>query len=86
MRPCGPCGSGLALLGAGFGGTVSRKRRWFLGLLLGSFLTLILLQAGCGTTATTTTTTGTPAGTYTVTVSAASGAATRTTTVQLVVQ
>jgi hypothetical protein len=78
--------SGLALLGAGIGGKLSRKRRWVLGLLLGGFLTLILLQAGCGTKAATTTTTGTPAGTYTVTVSAASGSATRTTTVQLVVQ
>ncbi len=78
--------SGLAFLGLGIGGTLSRKRRLALGLLLGGFLTLILLQAGCGTTTPFTTTTGTPAGTYTVTVTASTGSATRTTTVQLVVQ
>lgn len=77
--------SGLALLGAGVGGSMSRKRRWLLGALLGGFLTLILFLPGCGTTATTTTTTGTPPGNYEVTVSATSGSATRTTTVQLTV-
>jgi hypothetical protein len=76
--------SGLAFFG--IGGKMSRRRRWLIGLAAGFFLTLILLQAGCGTTAPTTTTTGTPAGTYNLTVTATSGAATRTTTVQLVVQ
>ena len=78
--------SGLAFLGVGVGGVMSRKRRLLLGLMLGGFLTLLLFQAGCGTSAPTTTTTGTPAGTYTLTVNATSGTATRTTTVQLVVQ
>jgi hypothetical protein len=92
FRPGGPLYagwlpvSGLALLGFGVGGKRSRKRRWLLGLALGGFLTLMLLQAGCGNSTTTTTTTGTPAGTYTLTVSATSGTATRTTTVQLIVQ
>ncbi len=79
--------SGLALLGAGIGGKISRKRRLLMGVLLAGFLTLILFQAGCGSSSTTTTTTGTPAGTYTVTVNATSGNdAVRTTTVTLVVQ
>ena len=78
--------SGLALLGFGAGTKSSRRRRWLAGLLLGGFFTLLLLQAGCGTTAATTMTSGTPAGSYTLTINAASGSATRTTTVQLVVQ
>ena len=92
FRPGGPLYagwlplSGLALLGVGVGGKLSRQRRWLLGLALGGFLTLMLSQAGCGNSTTTTTTTGTPAGTYTLTVSASSGTATRTTTVQLIVQ
>jgi len=78
--------SGLALLGVGIGGKMSRRRRLLIGLLLVGFFSMMLFQAGCGSSSTTTTTTGTPAGTYIVTVSAISGGATRTTTVTLVVQ
>lgn len=78
--------SGLALLGAGLGGKLSRRRRWLIGLLTGVMLALILLLPGCHSAATVTTTTGTPAGTYAVTVNAVSGNATRTTLVTLVVQ
>jgi hypothetical protein len=78
--------SGLALLGAGIGSKMSRRRRLLIGLLLGGFFSMILFQAGCSSTSSTTTTTGTPAGTYIVTISAISGSATRTTTVTLVVQ
>ena len=78
--------SGLALLGAGLGGKLSRRRRWFIGLFTGVMLALMLLLPGCHTAATVTTTTGTPAGTYAVTVNAVSGTATRTTLVTLVVQ
>jgi len=78
--------SGLALLGAGLGGTLSRKRRWLIGLLTGVILAFILLLPACHTAAPVTTTTGTPAGTYVVTVNAVSGNATRTTLVTLVVQ
>ena len=76
--------SGLALLGVGMG-RGSRKRRAFMGILLGGFFGLVLFQASCSSTKTTTTTTGTPAGTYIVTVSATSGA-TRNATVTLIVQ
>ena len=66
--------SGLAFLGLGVGGTMSRKRRVALGLLIGTFFVLVFLQAGCGSSSTgTTTTTGTPAGKYTFTVTASSG-------------
>jgi len=66
--------SGLAFLGLGIGGTMSRKRRALLGFLAGAFSVLIFLQAGCGSKSSgTTTTTGTPAGTYTFTVTASSG-------------
>ena len=78
--------SGLALLGVGVGGKLSRRRRLLMGLFLGGLFTLILFLPGCHTAATVTTTTGTPAGTYTVTVNAVSGNATRTTLVTLVVQ
>ena len=78
--------SGLALLGAGLGGKLSRRRRWLIALFTGTMLALILLLPGCHTAATVTTTTGTPAGTYAVTVNAVSGNATRTTLVSLVVQ
>jgi hypothetical protein len=77
----------LPILGIGLAGAgISRKRRWLLGLFLGTLAGVALLQAGCGgSSSSTQTTTGTPAGTYTVTVNATSGA-TRTTTVQLTVQ
>jgi uncharacterized repeat protein (TIGR01451 family) len=75
---------GLALIGVGISG-VSRKRRVGMAMLLVGFFSLIVFQAGCGSTKTVTTTTGTPAGTYIVTVSATSGA-TRNATVTLVVQ
>ena len=77
---------GLALAGTGIGGSVSRKRRLLMGLILVGFFSLVVFLPGCGTTPPTTTTTGTPAGTYIITVSATSGSATRTTTFQLVVQ
>lgn len=75
---------GLTLLGVGIG-SGSKKRRALMGLLLGCFFGLVLLQAGCGSSSTTNTT-GTPAGTYVVTVTASSNEATRSTTVNLVVQ
>jgi hypothetical protein len=79
--------SGLAFLGLGVGGTMSRRRRILLGLVVGMFVTMILAQAGCGSSdKTTTTTTGTPAGTYTFTVTATSSAFSRSQTAQLIVQ
>jgi hypothetical protein len=78
---------GLALLGLGIGGKISRKRRLLIGLLLGGLLSLIVFQAACGASSTPTPPTGgTPAGTYTVTVTGTSGSASRTTSVTLVVQ
>jgi hypothetical protein len=74
--------SGLAVIGTG----ISRKRRMLLGIFFSMVVSMVLLQAGCGSSKkSTTTTTGTPAGTYTVTVNATSGSATRTTTVRLTV-
>ena len=78
--------SGMAFLGLGFGGKMSRKRRFFTGMIVAGFLTFILFQAGCSSSSSTTTTTGTPAGTYTITVDATSGSASRSTTVTLIVQ
>jgi hypothetical protein len=83
--------SGLFLLGIGIGNMgigkkMSRKRRGLLGLILGAFLALLLLQAGCGSSKKIPITTGTPAGTYSITVTATSGSATRTQPIQLVVQ
>jgi len=78
--------SGMAFLGLGIGGRMSRRRQIFLGLMLAAFFSLVFFQAGCGSSSTTSTTTGTPAGTYTLTVNATSGTATRTTTVTLIVQ
>ncbi|MFI5069954.1 MAG: SBBP repeat-containing protein [Terriglobales bacterium] len=78
--------SGMAFLGLGIGGKMSRKRRALVGLVLGGFLALVLFQAGCSSKSTTSTTTGTPAGTYVIAVDATSGSVTRTTTVTLIVQ
>jgi hypothetical protein len=79
--------SGLAFLGFGIGGAMSRKRRAALGLLIGSFFVLMFLQVGCGSSSSsTTTTTGTPAGTYTFTVTATSGSASRTQIATITVQ
>jgi len=83
--------SGLFLLGVGIGGMgigkkMSRQRRGLRGLILGAFLALLLLQAGCGSNKSKPITTGTPAGTYPITVTATSGLATRTQSIQLVVQ
>jgi hypothetical protein len=78
--------SGLALLGLGIRGGKSRRRRLLLTVMLGSFFSLVLFQAGCGSSSTTNTTTGTPAGTYNLTVTATSGTATRTQQIILVVQ
>ncbi|HTZ95087.1 MAG TPA: SBBP repeat-containing protein [Terriglobales bacterium] len=75
---------GLTFLGVGIG-SGSKKRRALMGLLLGCFFGLVLLQAGCGSSSTTNTT-GTPAGTYVVTITASSNEASRSTTVNLVVQ
>ncbi len=78
--------SGMAFLGLGAGVRMSRRKRVLMGLLLGGFFALVLIQAGCGSSSTTSTTTGTPAGTYPITVDATSGTASRTTIVTLVVQ
>jgi len=78
--------SGMAFLGLGIGGKMSRKKRALMGVLIAGFLALVLFQAGCGSSSTTSTTTGTPAGTYLIAVDATSGSATRTTTVTLIVQ
>ncbi len=78
--------SGLALLGFGLGTKKSLRRSLLLTVLLGGFFSLILFQAGCGSSTTTSTTTGTPAGTYNLTVTATSGTATRTQQIVLVVQ
>lgn len=77
---------GLGLLMGGFAGRNRGSRRALLGLLLGGFFTLSLLQAGCGSSSSVSTTTGTPAGTYSVTVDATSGSAVRSSTIRLVVQ
>jgi uncharacterized repeat protein (TIGR01451 family) len=77
---------GLALLGAGIGGS-SRRRRWLGGLLLGGVLGPMLFLAACGSNKNAATPTGgTPAGSYVVTVTARSNLATRTTSLTLVVQ
>ena len=79
--------SGLAFFGLGIGGTMPRRRRVLLGLVVGMFLTFVLVQAGCGSSnKTTTTVTGTPAGTYNFTVTATSSAFNRSQTAQLIVQ
>jgi uncharacterized repeat protein (TIGR01451 family) len=79
--------SGLALLGVGLGGRVSRKRRLLTALLLGGLFALILFQPACGSKSHTSITSGTPAGTYPVTISATSGTnAVRTALVTLTVQ
>ena len=78
--------SGLALLGVGIGGKKSLRRRLLFTILLGGFFSLVLFQAGCGSSTSTSTTTGTPAGTYNLTVTATSGTATRTQQIIMVVQ
>jgi hypothetical protein len=69
--------SGMALLGVGLGslgtGRKGSRRRLLMQALVGAFLTLVLFQAGCGTTASTPTTTGTPVGNYLFTVTGTSG-------------
>jgi uncharacterized repeat protein (TIGR01451 family) len=79
--------SGLGLLGMSIGGTISRKRRVVMALLIGAVFALIGLQSACGSSSTTpTTVTGTPAGTYNLTLTATSGTASRTFPVTLIVQ
>ena len=79
--------SGLALVGLGMSGTMSRKRRLLGGLVFAGFVSLMLLQAGCGTSGTTPTpVSGTPAGTYPITITATSGTVPHSATVQLVVK
>src|SRR5581483_7385337 len=57
--------SGLGLLGMSVGGTISRKRRVVMALLIGAVFALIGLQSACGSSSSTpTTVSGTPAGTY----------------------
>jgi Beta-propeller repeat len=77
---------GLAIFGAGLGGTLSRKRRVVGGLLVLLVLTLIAMQPACSHSSSTTLSSGTPAGTYDVTVSATSGTYNQTQQIQLVVQ
>jgi hypothetical protein len=78
--------SGLALLGLGIGGKVSRRRKLLAGLCVAAVLVMIGLQAGCGSSRQTTLTSGTPAGTYTLTVTATSGSIAHATSFTLVVQ
>ncbi len=78
--------SGLALIGVGVGGKMSRRQRWLMGIVLAGFFALVLFQAGCGSSSSVTTTTGTPAGTYNFSVNAKSGTITRTMPIQIVVQ
>ena len=79
--------SGLAFLGIGIGGKNSRRRRVLSALLVSGFLSLILFQAGCGSsTSTPILSTGTPAGTYTITITATSGTQPHSASVQLVVK
>ena len=77
--------SGLALLGVGFGGKITRKRYGLLALLLAGFIGLIVFQAGCSSSRSTNITTGTPAGTYPLTITSTSGSASRTFPIALVV-
>ena len=77
--------SGLALLGVGFGGKITRKRHGLLALLLAAFMGLIVFQAGCSSSRSTNITTGTPAGTYPLTITSTSGSASRTFPIALVV-
>ena len=78
--------SGLALLGLGIGGKISRRRKWLAGLCVAAVLVMIGLQAGCGSSNQTSVTSGTPAGTYTLTVTATSGSIAHATSFTLVVQ
>lgn len=78
--------SGLALLGLGIGGKVSRRRKWFGGLLVAAVLVLIGFQAACSSSSQTSVTSGTPAGTYTLTVTGTSGTVSHATSFTLVVQ
>ena len=78
--------SGLALLGLGIGGKISRRRKWLAGLCVAAVLVMIGLQAGCGSSRQTSVTSGTPAGTYTLTVTATSGSIAHATSFTLVVQ
>src|SRR2546430_1845113 len=59
--------SGLALLGVGFGGKITRKRHGLLALLLAGFIGLIVFQAGCSSSRSTNITTRTPPGNYPLT-------------------
>ena len=78
--------SGLALLGLGIGGRVSRKRKLFGGLLVAAVLVMVGLQASCGSSRQTSVTNGTPAGTYTLTVTGTTGTVSHATSFTLVVQ
>jgi hypothetical protein len=77
--------SGLALLGVGLGGKITRKKHGLLALLLAGFIGLIVFQAGCSSSRSTNITTGTPAGTYPLTITSTSGSASRTFPISLTV-
>jgi hypothetical protein len=77
--------SGLALLGVGFGGKITRRRRALMALLLAGFIALIVFQAGCSSSRSSNITTGTPAGTYPLTITSTSGSASRTFPISLTV-
>ena len=65
--------AGLSLVGLGIGAG-RKRRRWFLGAVLGLIAGVILLQPGCGSSSSTTTTTGgTQAGSYTVNIIGSAG-------------
>jgi len=79
--------TGVAFLGIGVSGSLSRKNRWLMGMVLFGVLGLVSFQTACGGGSSTPATTGgTQAGTYTITLTGTSGSASHTTGVTLIVQ